>query len=785
MTSIRVTTILLLVLNLNNAISVPRHRISGYSHTRNLKTIKLEDVIPNKFPQYGFNGTWMSKNEFYFYDIERNLNKFNVESKIKTELLGKDVLKQWNATSTKMNKPGTRLLLRYGDRQVFRHSILAKYVVYDLVDKKAINVAKEQELWECIWSPRGDAIAYVKQDNNVYVYNIVTENEQQVTFDGKVEDNSGIIYNGISDWVYEEEVFGSKNGMWFSPDGKYLALVHLDDTFVENFTYPIYGQPGNVDNQYPTGVTLRYPKAGTTNPTVELRVVDTDLFTAMKVYKAPNDISEPILGSVSWINQNTVTPMWLNRRQNEAVYMTCNVQNTGTFCLTLHEKQEKNGWVDAVSLECSKIGNEDFCFYKENIDGWRRLAELNVVSKDVFAKSPVDATVISFKGYDPAKNNLYFISTGINIDQITNPAIRHLYVLNRESNQLKCVSCEITSPENDKCTFVTAVSFSTDFSYFAITCGGPGPSYTKLMKNGDVLSIVDLWEGNFYTRDLLSEYMHTRFMYLRVPVGPNKEYSAMVKLHLPACFDENSSRKYPMLVQVYGGPDSVRVSDSFGMGFPDYMAQSKNVIYCQIDGRGSGNKGTDMLFTVNNKLGTAEIEDQIEVVKYLVNDLGFVDRDRIGIWGWSYGGYATGMVLTHDKDKVFKGGVSVAPVSSWIYYDTIYTERYMGTPKENPEGYEKSDLTKYAKNLAGHEYLLIHGNADDNVHYQQAMAWARELELNDILFEQQSYPDEAHGLTGVQKHLYHTMDEFWVKTLKLTEADEKCQQARSYWNWFK
>lgn len=637
-----------------------------------------------------------------------------------------------------MNKPQTRLLLRYADRRVFRHSILAKYVIYDLVQDKAIDIANKIELWECIWSPNGDALAYVKQDNNVYYYNVNTGDETQVTTDGLVVDNSGIIYNGISDWVYEEEVFGSKNGMWFSPNGKYLALVHLDDTLVHNFTYHIYGEPGKIEDQYPSEVTLRYPKSGSENPTVVLRVVNVEQFTAPLVLKAPADLgAEPILGSVSWINDQTVAPMWLNRRQNNAVFITCNITGVNPACLTLHEKSEPNGWVDVVSLQCSNIANEDVCFFMENLDRWTRLVELNVVTKKYTAKTPTDTTIISMKGYHKVADELYVLATGIRIDDITDPALRHLYVIDRKTDALKCVSCEITSPENDKCTYVSDVSFSNDFSYFAITCGGPGPSYTRIMRNGVVLGTIELWEGNFKTRELLTEYLHTRFMYVRAPVGPNKEYSAMVKLHLPACFEENAKRKYAMLVHVYAGPGSVRVTDTFGVGFADYLAQSKNVIYCEIDGRGSGNKGTDMLFTINNKLGTVEIEDQIEVTKYLIKELGFIDPDRVGIWGWSYGGYATGMVLTHDKDKVFQGGVSVAPVSSWIYYDTIYTERFMGTPRENEIGYDVGDLTKYAKNLTGHEYLLIHGNADDNVHYQQAMVWARELELQNILFDQQ------------------------------------------------
>ncbi|XP_063699180.1 venom dipeptidyl peptidase 4-like [Culicoides brevitarsis] len=772
-----------LVLGVSLTSATPRHhRGKGL---RNLKPVRLEDVIPNKFGQRGFNGTWVANDAFTYYDVDRNLMKMDLVSNQHERLLGFDVLKQWNATSTKMNKQQTRLLLRYADRPVFRHSILAKYVVYDLEQRLAIDVAGQNELWECTWSPTGDAIAYVKQDNNVYYYSLTTKQEMQVTTDGLVVDNSGIIYNGISDWVYEEEVFSTKNGMWFSPNGKYLAMVHLDDTHVHNFTYNIYGAPGTIESQYPAEITLRYPKSGTPNPTVELRVIDLEQFTAFVTYKAPPALgSEPILGSVSWINDKVFAPMWLNRRQNHALFVSCDASKARADCLTLHEKSEPNGWVDVTSLDCHTIETKEICFFKENQNGWTRLMELNYVSKEIRALSPTLTTVLQIKGYHKETNEVYFVATGIAIDEITNPALQHLYVYDRKSSQVKCVSCEILSPEGDKCSFVSSVTFSNDFNFFAVTCGGPGPAYVRIMRNGAVLRALDLWEGNWGVRQLLGEYQKTRVMYLRVPVGPKKEHSAIVKLQLPSCFEQGAKRKYPMIVDVYGGPGSVRIQDSFSMGFGDYMAQSKNVIYAKIDGRGSGNKGTEMLFTVNNALGSVEIEDQIEVTKALVAELGFIDADRVGIWGWSYGGYATGMTLVMDKEKVFQGGISVAPVSSWIYYDTIYTERFMGTPEENPVGYEKGDLTQRAKDMKGHEYLLIHGNADDNVHYQQAMVWARALELEDVLFEQQSYPDEAHGLNGVSKHLYHTMDEFWHRILKLTKADETCEQAKSYWKWF-
>lgn len=234
-----------------------------------------------------------------------------------------------------MNQDQTKLLLRYKDRSVFRHSILAKYVIYDLENGNSIDIANKTELWLCIWSPKSDSIAYVRNDNNVYYYDLNTNVESKLTTDGLVENESGVIYNGIADWVYEEEVFSSVNGLWFSPNGTYLAMIHLDDTHVQKFTYPLYGEPGDLEHQYPSGITLRYPKSGTKNPTVELRVVNTEDLTAKyKVIPVPNQIGdEPILGSVTWINDLYLAPMWLNRRQNKVEIDRCNAATV--FCLTV------------------------------------------------------------------------------------------------------------------------------------------------------------------------------------------------------------------------------------------------------------------------------------------------------------------------------------------------------------------------------------------------------------------------------------------------------------------
>ncbi len=245
------------------------------------------------------------------------------------------------------------------------------------------------------------------------------------------------------------------------------------------------------------------------------------------------------------------------------------------------------------------------------------------------------------------------------------------------------------------------------------------------------------WEENTDNRERLNEYERPVVHFENVTVADG--FTASVKLTLPPEIDFSSSTQtYPMVVEVYGGPNSVRVTNAFSLGFKDYQVTNRKIIHCQIDGRGSGNKGKQLLFTINNRMGTVEIEDQIAVTKYLQQKYKFIDATRTGIWGWSYGGYATAMTLSTDTEHIFKCGVSVAPVSAWIYYDSIYTERYMGLPTDddNLKNYNATDVTQHIGELKNHQLLLMHGNADDNVHFQQAMALTRALIEADVQFEQ-------------------------------------------------
>ncbi|XP_055597026.1 venom dipeptidyl peptidase 4 [Uranotaenia lowii] len=718
-----------------------------------LKGFKLEDVVPNTFGQRGFGASWLSGSEL-LYRVGDYV-KYDVATDTETVLLAESTLSAYRGASVQFLKPDfTWALIRYDVKTVFRHSTLSKYTLLDISTGNTYTIADGQDVSICVLAPNHQSLAYIKDNNVYYKSSLTSSQEVALTTDGI----PGIIYNGVPDWVYEEEVFGTDATLWFSNDGSHVAIASFDDREVPQISYPIYGNPGDDSFQYPEEYLLRYPKANSTNPLVSLRVMD--LTVNPRVWKdlaAPVDVvgEDHILTSVNWIGTN-LGAMWMNRRQNVASYQGCNV-GTGA-CREMIQINEPSGWCDISTFRCTDSGSR--CHFLANFNGWRTIWEFNgFLSLPRFVKEQV--TVTSIIGYDEAKGIIYY--TAVSADA---PQERHVYA------NADCLTCDLlkdTLTNDTPCSYASA-SFSSNFEYFAGSCSGPTPSYTRLYRTND-LQLIDTWEDNRALRARLDEYKKTQVRFLKVPVTGG--FHASVRFYLPPEIDfenpENNQEKYPMIVQVYGGPNSARVIDTFTVGFGDYLTTTKKIIYCQIDGRGTANQGYEFLFTMNNALGTVEIEDQIAVTKYLQDHYSFIDRDRTGIWGWSYGGYVTSLALEKDAETVFKCGISVAPVTSWMFYDSIYTERFMGMPtvEDNQVGYNRSDVSRYVDGMKNHMFLLIHGNADDNVHYQNSMVFVRALVDEDVEFEQMSYPDEAHGLTGVQRHLYHTMDHFWNECFDL------------------
>ncbi|KYN10654.1 Venom dipeptidyl peptidase 4 [Trachymyrmex cornetzi] len=651
---------------------------------------------------------------------------------------GTDLPLPYKFSTTTISADKQYILFCYNVNHVYRHSTVQNCVVYNIQNGTFEEIANGTMISLALWSSIGSDLVYVL-DNDIYLitFDYKSNGVRRLTTSGE----ANTVFNGIPDWVYEEEVFGSATAMWFSPDGQHLAFATFNDTAVKDMAYFHYGTPGSLEDQYPTEVKIKYPKAGTPNPVVSLSVID--LF----------DPSDNILYIVSWWNKTHVLATWTNRVQNQSQMTMYDIQGDAKLVLS---DEETEGWLQPNL----PIRTRDYILLLRREPSGTSAGRFRHINryeyKDGQFIMPLDLTpgpseVHAILAVDSPRGKVYYLATAPG-----EPSQRNLYLVPLDGSQKPtCISCKLLTPEGNKCTYATA-SFSSSRSYYAFTCSGPDPATVTINDNNH--QPVLTWNTNQATRTLLSRRLMPQQRNFNITVNG---YDCKVRLLLPPDFDE--SKLYPMMVYVYGGPNTARIVDDAKYGYEHYLTTNRSIVHAWIDGRGSAFKGSNMLFEIYRKLGTVEIEDTIAVTEILHKRYSWIDANRTGIWGWSYGGFTTGMVMAQDTNFIFKCGISVAPVTSWIYYDSIYTERLMGlpTPEDNLDGYNRTDISRRSEGIRGKKYMLIHGTGDDNVHQQQTLAFAKSLEYKDILFEQVTYTDEAHSLANVYPHLYHTMDKFW------------------------
>ncbi|GFU48812.1 venom dipeptidyl peptidase 4 [Nephila pilipes] len=337
------------------------------------------------------------------------------------------------------------------------------------------------------------------------------------------------------------------------------------------------------------------------------------------------------------------------------------------------------------------------------------------------------------------------------------PEQRHLYsVKDLSSNhprEQKCLTCNL----DENCLFYNAL-FSKDGHYFVLECLGPGIPRIEIRETL-TNALVEVLDTNSDLEEALENRALPQIETFKVPLKGG--YKATVRLYLPPPLRENEIIKFPLILHVCSSPGNQLVSERFHIHWGSYLSSHKNYIYAQIDGRGSGYQGDKRVQELFRKLGNIEVEDQLVVTSYLVSKKAYIDSEKVALWGWSYGGYTAVSVLATEND-VFSCGISVAPITNWLYYDSVYSERYMQSPKpeDNYIGYEKSDVSIRAEHVRGKKFLLIHGTADDNVHLQHSMMLIKALTNAGVLFRTQIYPDEKHALVNVKMHLYQTMEDF-------------------------
>lgn len=632
-------------------------------------------------------------------------------------------------TDYTFSKDETQVILATNEASIYRHSVLGNYYVFN-IENRTLELISREKIQEPTFSKNGKKVAFSK-DNNLYVKDLQTSKTTQITFDG--EKNK--IINGITDWVYEEE-FGFVRAFDWSADSNKIAYIRFDETDVPEFSMDVYGSA-----LYQTQDVFKYPKAGEVNAKVTLHIynLESNKTTEVHVGKAYKDFYIP---RITWTsNPDVLSAQFTNRQQNELDLWLINAK-TENSNLVLAEKDK--AYID-ITDNLTFLKDNSFIWTSEK-DGFNHIYHYNELGKLINQVTKGNWEVTNYYGYNEKKNTIFYQS-------VENGSInRDVYAIKLNGKSKKRLSKKEGTNE---------ASFSSDFSYFINTFSSAKtpPTYTlNSASSGNVIkNIIDNLEVN----NLILDYNLPTKEFSSIPINGNNLNMWMIK---PKDFD--ATKNYPVLMYQYSGPGSQQVANKWHSA-NDYwfyhLAQKGYIVAC-VDGRGTGFKGANFKKITQNELGKYEVEDQIAVAKKLAS-LPYVDASRIGIWGWSFGGFMSSNCLFKGND-VFKMAIAVAPVSSWRFYDSIYTERFMSTPQENASGYDENSPINHVNKLKG-DFLLVHGSADDNVHLQNSMRLIEALIQADKQFDWAIYPDKNHGIYGgnTRLHLYKKMTNFLSETL--------------------
>ena len=659
-----------------------------------------------------------------------------VDTLFSVSRLKKSSLKQISGYEFSPNE--TKMLVYTNVKMNFRRTYTADYYVYDIKRNEITPLSENGSQEVPLFSPDGRYIAFAR-DNNLFMKKLDYNTEIAITTDGK----PGSIINGTPDWVYEEEFDGKRYFDW-SPDSKLLAFVKFDESKVPQYSFMKY--LGNTDNKdefslYPTTFSFKYPKAGENNSTASVCVYE-DLVKLTRTMKLGTDDGEFYIPRIKWTNspEPQLAIFKLNRNQNRLDMLFANPRSTLSKLIL---RQDDKAYVEYENIDFIQFtaDNKYFFAVTEN-DGYRHIYQygINGIVVKQLTKGKWDVT--NFYGFDEKKQVAYYQSAE------ASPLQRDVYSVDLNGKKTRLTDGKGTHIAN----------FNTTLSLFVDNASSLSSPNVYTLRNV-VGTTVRVMESN---AALAASFKASNF--------PQKEFftfttSENVKLNgwmiKPANLD--ASKKYPVLLVQYSGPNSQEVLDKWKVDWELYLASAGIIVAC-VDGRGTGARGSEFRKCTYQQLGLYETKDQVEAAKYL-GQQAFVDKDRMGIWGWSYGGYMTLMAMT-TGEKVFKAGVAVAPVTDWRFYDSAYTERYMRRPQENFKGYDASSVLPRADKLTG-SLLIIHGSADDNVHTQNTMLFIDKLVAADKQFEMQLYTDKNHSILGKQTrhHLYTRLSEFLLKNL--------------------
>ncbi|KAL2109796.1 hypothetical protein VUR80DRAFT_2030 [Thermomyces stellatus] len=641
-----------------------------------------------------------------------------------------------------ISSDATRLLVATDYTKQYRYSYFANYFVVDVESGESTPVAEDQDgdVQYAELAPTGDKVAFVR-GNNLFVHDLASGEVTQVTEDGGPD-----MFHGVADWVYEEEIFGSPSTLWFSPDAKFIAFLSFNETGVGTFTVPYYMANQELAPTYPEELELRYPKVGSTNPTVQLNVLDLGTGEYETVPVDAFEAEDLIIGEVAWLGDGAFIYRAFNRVQDRDAHVMVDPATLASE--VVRERDGTDGWLENTLAiryvgELESRGNRSYYVDLSDESGWAHIYLYPVDGGDPVQVTSGEWEVTAIHHVDTERGLVSFSAAR------RHPTERHIYTVSLGDSK--------TTPlVNDEVPAYWSASFSSGGGFYVLSYLGPDVPYQELYASNDTSQPIRTVEDNAAYLETISEYNLPNVTYfdLEHPDG----YSLSVMQQLPPNFDPG--RTYPVLFTPYGGPNSQEVSKRHNpLDWEAYISSDPELQYVvyKVDNRGTGLRGREFRSTVTSQLGKLEPLDQIWAAEQLIAENEFLDGERVGMWGWSYGGYLTAKTLEADSG-VFSFGLITAPVTDWRFYDSVYTERYMKTLQENEDGYRETAVHAVDgfKNARG-GFAVLHGTGDDNVHYQHAAALVDLLVGEGVSPEKMSmfaFTDSDHSINYNNAGLY-------------------------------
>ncbi|XP_058478976.1 inactive dipeptidyl peptidase 10-like [Solea solea] len=728
--------VILVVLSLIGMSIVLLSKDDGGKHLGSQLT--LEDLFQRNFQIHDPHAKWISGEEIIFRNWDGDVLKMSIHSNETGVLLKNATFATFKASKFAVSPDLNFVLLGYDVKQVYQYSFLASYLIYNLHTREVRELnppeVSNSVLQFASWGVQGQQLIYIFE-NNIYYQTDVQSSSWRFTSSG----HEGTVFNGIADWLYEEEVLHSQVAHWWSPDGSRLAYLTINDSLVPNMLLPHF-----TGSLYPRGKEYPYPKMDQNNPIVKLHVVALDGSSLTTEMRPPDSFekSDYYITMVKWATRDKLSVRWVNRAQNLSILSLC-VVTTGD-CTKKHV-MTSDKWLDRQNEEPVFSGDCTTFFItmplKHGDSG--TFNHITMISNE-FEGQEVSLRhltsgsweVSEILAYDKTTKTIYFLSTE------EGPTQRQMYRVSTVEPFLKeCLTCSLFK---SKCTFYEA-HFSPDYHHVILNCRGPGIPQSSLHKLSDMSKHMT-FEINTVLKNALVNRTMPKWERRTIQIN---NFAFNLELIVPVDLDETNH--YPLLLILDRTPGGQAVSDCFSLSWDTVLVSSDKVIVARLDGRGSGFQGQRILHELHGSLGTVDVQDQITVVERLIR-LPYIDENRVGVYGKAYGGFVSSLLLL-SHSSVFKCGIAVAPITNWRLYGST-AEKYFGSPVKEDHKYQISSMLSNVTKLSPLKFLIIHGTADAKVHFQHSAELVKLMSASNVNYSLQIFPDEGHKLASTKSQYY-------------------------------